>query len=169
MRCERCGKKGIKNNEHIYECKELLREMKENEKKFEEYAKEEKKEKGRLEKKKGKEVERRKVEKEAEILKKYIENIRWEKKESKGKETKNSRKEAVMETLADTLPRALPDSVDILTVDGLGITMKEGWVLVRPSGTEPVIRITCEARSPEIVQRILNEAKDAVEGAIDSA
>lgn len=81
----------------------------------------------------------------------------------------NEKKQRVMEKLLKTLPEGMTETIDILTVDGLGVTLKEGWVLVRPSGTEPVIRITCEARSTETVQRILKEAKDAVKGAIDSA
>ncbi|MHA2378393.1 MAG: phosphoglucosamine mutase [Candidatus Thorarchaeota archaeon] len=84
-------------------------------------------------------------------------------------ECPNEKKEAVMQTLADALPVAMPDTVGVLTVDGLGITMKEGWALVRPSGTEPVIRITCEARSAEAVEGILEEAQSVVESAIKSA
>lgn len=38
-----------------------------------------------------------------------------------------------------------PISVD--TVDGLKLVFKDGWLLVRPSGTEPKIRLTAEARS----------------------
>ena len=83
-------------------------------------------------------------------------------------ECPNKKKEAVMEYLAETLPKVLPDTIEVLTIDGLGVTMKQGWVLVRPSGTEPVIRITGEARSPEAVERIIREAKNAVNEAIVS-
>jgi phosphoglucosamine mutase len=83
-------------------------------------------------------------------------------------ECPNSKKKEVMEALANNLPEALTGSVDILTVDGLGITLKEGWVLVRPSGTEPVIRITCEAQSSASVERILDEARKVVENTIES-
>ncbi len=83
-------------------------------------------------------------------------------------ECPNKKKEAVMEYLAETLPKVMPDTIEVLTIDGLGVTMKQGWVLVRPSGTEPVIRITGEARSPEAVERIIREAKNAVNEAIVS-
>ncbi|MFX1265177.1 MAG: phosphoglucosamine mutase [Promethearchaeota archaeon] len=83
-------------------------------------------------------------------------------------ECPNEKKEAVMEYLKETFPKAMPDTIEVLTIDGLGVTMKEGWVLVRPSGTEPVIRITGEARSPEAVERIIREAKNAVKEAIVS-
>lgn len=35
----------------------------------------------------------------------------------------------------------------------------EAWVLVRASGTEPLLRIYCEASSPELVQQILRETE----------
>jgi phosphoglucosamine mutase len=62
----------------------------------------------------------------------------------------------------------LKDVVQVLTVDGLGITMKEGWILVRPSGTEPVIRITCEGPTQASVERVLKNAKQTVEKTIES-
>ena len=38
----------------------------------------------------------------------------------------------------------------------------EAWVLVRSSGTEPLLRIYCEASSPELVSQILNETEEFV-------
>jgi alpha-D-glucose phosphate-specific phosphoglucomutase len=38
----------------------------------------------------------------------------------------------------------------------------EAWVLVRASGTEPLLRIYCEAASPELVSEILRETEDFV-------
>jgi phosphoglucosamine mutase len=80
----------------------------------------------------------------------------------------NEKKAFVMQKLAETLPIGLKDVVQILTVDGLGITMKEGWILVRPSGTEPVIRITCEGPTQASVNRVLKATKHVVEKTIDS-
>ena len=50
-----------------------------------------------------------------------------------------------------------------------GIMVKQGWVLVRPSGTEPVIRITCEGPTDEIVKNILQSAEEVVKTTIASA
>lgn len=80
----------------------------------------------------------------------------------------NNRKAEVMEKLKDVLPNSIGDVKEVITVDGLGISLEKGWVLVRPSGTEPVIRITCEAPTPEIVQTILDTAKEAVQNVVDS-
>ncbi len=87
----------------------------------------------------------------------------------KGKvECPNEKKSQVMEKLSKTLPKAFKDTKDVLTVDGLGISLDQGWVLVRPSGTEPVIRITCEAPSQELVQVILRTAIGTVEEALST-
>jgi alpha-D-glucose phosphate-specific phosphoglucomutase len=39
----------------------------------------------------------------------------------------------------------------------------EAWVLVRASGTEPLLRIYCEASSPELVSKILSETQAFVQ------
>ena len=42
------------------------------------------------------------------------------------------------------------------TLDGVKLLLGEtGWIMVRPSGTEPVLRLYCEARSPEIIDALL--------------
>lgn len=51
--------------------------------------------------------------------------------------------------------------VDCLTVDGYKFTLADGsWLLIRFSGTEPVLRLYCEAESLELVHKTLAWAKD---------
>ena len=38
----------------------------------------------------------------------------------------------------------------------------ETWLLLRASGTEPVLRVHCESCSPESVERILEAAQEFV-------
>lgn len=47
----------------------------------------------------------------------------------------------------------------IETVDGTKLFIKNGWVLVRPSGTEPLIRFYAEADSPQTVEKLLAAAR----------
>lgn len=47
--------------------------------------------------------------------------------------------------------------------DGLKMVREDGsWVLMRPSGTEPVIRVYCEAPSPAELEKLVSAAKDLV-------
>lgn len=43
-----------------------------------------------------------------------------------------------------------PESIDL--TDGLKLYLKDGWLLVRPSGTEPKIRLTVEATDSSLVK-----------------
>jgi phosphomannomutase len=45
---------------------------------------------------------------------------------------------------------------DVLTIDGVKyILSDDSWLLIRPSGTEPVLRVYAEGRSPEMVTALL--------------
>jgi phosphoglucosamine mutase len=51
----------------------------------------------------------------------------------------------------------------VLDIDGIRVEMKDGWVLIRPSGTEAKVRITAEARENvdeifEMAEKIVKEA-----------
>ena len=50
---------------------------------------------------------------------------------------------------------------EINQLDGVRITFEDNsWLLIRPSGTEPVLRITIEATSEERVSKIQKEVKN---------
>ncbi|MFH0927385.1 MAG: hypothetical protein V1822_02290 [Candidatus Micrarchaeota archaeon] len=69
----------------------------------------------------------------------------------------NSRKMAAMEKISAQWPFSSPN-----TSDGLRSDEDWGWVLVRPSGTEPCIRITIEAKSKMRLEKNFAAAKDVV-------
>jgi len=53
---------------------------------------------------------------------------------------------------------------DVSTVDGFKMTLADGtWVLVRPSGTEPKLRVYAEAGSEARVDELLDAGRDVVE------
>lgn len=54
----------------------------------------------------------------------------------------------------------------ILNVDGVRIDMEGGWILVRPSGTEPLIRITVEGKSVDGARQIMERGKASVMGVV---
>ena len=50
---------------------------------------------------------------------------------------------------------------DVLTIDGVKYIMSDdSWLLIRPSGTEPVLRVYAEGRTPEMVQALLRFGED---------
>jgi phosphoglucosamine mutase len=51
---------------------------------------------------------------------------------------------------------------DVNTLDGLRIDYQDGWVLVRPSGTEPKIRITAEAEDADKLEKLYAGAEAVV-------
>jgi phosphomannomutase len=66
----------------------------------------------------------------------------------------------VVEGLLESPPAALAGIrvTGIEDLDGIKLLLGDvGWVMVRPSGTEPVLRIYCEARTPNEVDAILRE------------
>ena len=76
-------------------------------------------------------------------------------------------KSVVMDYLEETLPSIYPEIQEKLDIDGVRLNLKNGWILVRPSGTESLIRITAEAESVEDVENIMekgiNQVKKSVE------
>ncbi|MFT4946036.1 MAG: phosphomannomutase [Natronomonas sp.] len=72
-------------------------------------------------------------------------------------------KPAVMDRLGETLPEAFPEAA-VDTDHGVRLDLSGGaWTLVRPSGTEPYIRIYAES---EAVDRLVETVQGCVERAI---
>jgi phosphomannomutase len=55
----------------------------------------------------------------------------------------------LMQALEEAFPKARLDRSD-----GLKVTLPEGWIHVRASNTEPLLRMAAEARSPAQVERL---------------
>ncbi len=54
------------------------------------------------------------------------------------------------------------EALSVSTIDGLRLAFKDGWLLIRASGTEPKIRITAEARTEERAQGLYHTGVAAV-------
>ncbi|MBO8174224.1 MAG: phosphoglucosamine mutase [Thermococcus sp.] len=57
----------------------------------------------------------------------------------------------------------------LIDIDGVRIENSDWWILFRPSGTEPIMRITLEARTKEKAEELMRKAKELVERAIKGA
>jgi phosphomannomutase/phosphoglucomutase len=71
-------------------------------------------------------------------------------------------REALLDAAAST---ATTETGDVTTIDGYRVDYGDAWVLVRPSGTEPVIRIYAEAAEPDRARELADGFADALEAA----
>lgn len=58
---------------------------------------------------------------------------------------------------------ATDTAADVDTTDGWRLDYGDGWVLARPSGTEPVVRVYAEARTPERAEELAGQMVGAAE------
>jgi phosphomannomutase/phosphoglucomutase len=74
----------------------------------------------------------------------------------------NSLKDPLMERIA----QQVPEDMDCELIDGVKLRSSRGWVLLRPSGTEPIFRVFAEAKTENdaksLVDKGLSMAKDAL-------
>jgi phosphomannomutase len=81
-------------------------------------------------------------------------------------ECPDSEKERVLSDLEDELPETVAgrEIARVVTVDGFKLLLDDGsWLLVRPSGTEPLLRVYAEAGSEERIATLLEAGRDLVE------
>jgi phosphoglucosamine mutase len=80
-------------------------------------------------------------------------------------ETKKQTVAAVSETIRDNFKNYVGFSV----IDGVRLALKNGWVLVRASGTEPFIRITIEGESTAVAKELMLQAVALVRRQVGAA
>ena len=77
-------------------------------------------------------------------------------------ECPNKVKERAMDDFSSNHGEAFSDVRNVTTVDGVRIELEDGWALIRPSGTEPVIRITVEAQEEKKAEELLEASRSFV-------
>ena len=65
--------------------------------------------------------------------------------------------DAIAGRLADAF-----DGYEKNTLDGLRFSRDDEWIHVRPSGTEPVVRLIAEAPEEALTRALLDRARDVV-------
>jgi phosphomannomutase len=83
-----------------------------------------------------------------------------------GLDCPDAEKDRVIDDLDDALPDRVADRdiAEVVTLDGFKLLLDDGsWLLVRPSGTEPKMRIYAEAASQERADALLAAGRELVE------
>ncbi|EMA66048.1 phosphoglucomutase/phosphomannomutase alpha/beta/alpha domain I [Halorubrum aidingense JCM 13560] len=78
----------------------------------------------------------------------------------------DDRKAGVLADLEDHIPESVAGHAvaKVVTLDGFKLLLENGsWLLVRPSGTEPKLRVYAEADSDDAVDTLLAEGREIVE------
>ncbi len=77
-------------------------------------------------------------------------------------------KDQMVKQLAEDAPSSI-GGVEVSTINTMDgakyLLADDSWLLIRPSGTEPVLRVYAEARDPEQVNRLLEFGQSVAEGA----
>jgi len=72
-------------------------------------------------------------------------------------------REIVYKELSEELKSILGDPVRVISIDGYRYEYKDdSWILIRVSGTEPKIRIYCEAKDAERLSEIVEKTEKAI-------
>jgi phosphoglucosamine mutase len=80
---------------------------------------------------------------------------------------KNEMKYRIVKDTGTRLKRFFPE-YDFSVVDGVRLALENAWVLIRASGTEPLVRLTVEAKTMKTAKEIMNVSarlvRESVEG-----
>jgi phosphomannomutase/phosphoglucomutase len=77
----------------------------------------------------------------------------------------NEKKERVMDLVMKQV-KGNKDVKNIDRTDGVKLYVKDGWVLMRPSGTEPIFRLFVEAKEKQRAEQLVTTYKNLVESLI---
>jgi phosphomannomutase len=75
---------------------------------------------------------------------------------------KLDRPNAPLDAVYEALRKNFADA-EVDTQDGLRLTWPDRWVHIRPSGTEPIVRVIAEAPTAEAAEQLVRDCRKPVE------
>jgi len=79
----------------------------------------------------------------------------------------NELKEPVMAQVREKAHLFAPNEIN--TLDGLRLEFPDSWMLIRASGTEPIIRVVSESTSQTQTDELISKGKDLVQGLVEAS
>ena len=70
----------------------------------------------------------------------------------------NEVKTKTITAIAEIIKDEIVGFIDFSTIDGVRLALKDGWLLIRASGTEPLIRVTVEGKTESIAKELMYKA-----------
>jgi len=80
----------------------------------------------------------------------------------------NDLKQQAVANIEKTIKSAFPAFTHFSTVDGVRLALENGWLLIRASGTEPLIRLTVEGESLKVASNIMAQGKALVKKHVEA-
>ena len=65
-------------------------------------------------------------------------------------------KEEDKQRIMQEIEKQIPNDIKVSKIDGIRMEWPNSWILIRPSGTEPYIRITAEAKTEQDLKGMVN-------------
>jgi phosphomannomutase/phosphoglucomutase len=84
------------------------------------------------------------------------------------RKTKIECPDALKEDVMQNILNNVEETEDIITIDGIKLLFSDGWMLIRPSGTEPIFRIFVEASNLEKADILMKQGIELVSSAVKS-
>lgn len=75
----------------------------------------------------------------------------------------NETKHKAVQKIGENFTQFYPKHAEVSRVDGVRISLEDGWILIRASGTEPLIRLTAEGESLKAANKIMEKGVKLVE------
>ena len=79
---------------------------------------------------------------------------------------RNELKYKVVEDVGKDLKSIFPTCKELSTIDGFRLSLENGWILVRASGTEPVVRLTVEGESLKAAKEIMEKGAISIKNSL---
>jgi phosphoglucosamine mutase len=109
------------------------------------------------------------LESEDQTLSKFVAEAPFYPIKKKSVECPNEAKDEVISKVKEALPSVFPKATELTDIDGIRLSLANGWILVRASGTEPIIRIKIEAEKSQETERIMEKCISLVHKVIKEA